>query len=233
MSPPPADRPVVGVDGCRGGWVTVTAGGDANLTAAYVDDLGPVVAAVRQGALAAMAVDMPIGLLADGPRPADREARALLGARRSSVFPAPVRAVLGAADYDEACARSRAACGKALSKQTFNLLGPIDHLDRLLTPADGERIVEAHPELAFARLDGGRPAPPKRTTEGRDHRRRLLTASLGAPLAELLATATVPTEDLLDAAALVVTARHVVAGTEHRLGGDVVEATGKAVQVVY
>ncbi|MEM9135559.1 MAG: DUF429 domain-containing protein [Actinomycetota bacterium] len=221
------------MDGCRGGWVTVVATADGGLRAEHVDDLAPLVARVRNGEVAAMAVDMPIGLLADRPRPADREARALLGARRSSVFPAPVRAVLGAADYDEACSRSRAACGKAVSKQTFNLLGAIAHLDDLLVPADGERIVEAHPELAFARLDEGRPAPPKRTGEGRNHRLGLLTTALGPPLAELVATAAVPTEDLLDAAALVVTARHVVAGTAHRLGGGELDETGKPVQVVY
>ncbi len=222
----------MGVDGCRGRWAVVTATPGGHLGAELAADLAPLIARVRTGEVAAMAIDMPIGLLADRPRPADRAARALLGPRRSSVFPAPVRAVLGAADYTEACARSRAASGKALSKQTFNLLGAIGHLDALLTPADADRIVEAHPELAFARL-GGEPAPAKRTAEGRRHRLRLLTEALGPPLEELVAASDVPTEDLLDATALILTARHVVAGSEHRLGDGVVDETGKPVQVVY
>ena len=42
--------------------------------------------------MGALAIDIPIGIPEAGARPADREARALLGPRRNSVFPAPVRA---------------------------------------------------------------------------------------------------------------------------------------------
>ena len=72
--------------------------------------------------LAALAVDMPIGLPDDGPRLADQQARRRLGARRSSVFPTPVRATLDAVDYPDALAISRRVSGKGLSKQAFNLL---------------------------------------------------------------------------------------------------------------
>ncbi|MEL7155519.1 MAG: DUF429 domain-containing protein [Actinomycetota bacterium] len=224
---------VVGVDGCRGGWAVVRAGADDALSATWVADLHALVAEVRSGAVAVAAVDMPIGLLADRPRPADVAARALLGARRSTVFPAPVRSVLGAVDYADACRRSREACGKALSKQAFNLVPAIRHLDAVLGPADADRIVEAHPELAFARLDGGRPLPSKRSPEGRRQRRRLLTDALGPELDGLVDGGAAPAEDLLDAAVLVLTARHVVAGSAHRLGDGVVDETGKRVQVVY
>jgi len=47
-----------------------------------------------------VAVDMPIGLRAAGPRPCDAEARRLLGPRRSSVLPTPARVVLDAAPAD-------------------------------------------------------------------------------------------------------------------------------------
>lgn len=224
---------VIGIDGCRGGWAVVRLDGDDALSAGWVEGLEAVVAEVRSGTVAAAGVDMPIGLLADRPRPADLEARKLLGPRRSTVFPAPVRAVLQAEDYDDACRRSRAACGRALSKQTFNLVPAIRHLDTVLVPADNQRIVEAHPELAFARLNGGVTLAAKRSPEGRRDRRRLLTVALGPGLIELVDGGAAPAEDLLDAAALVITARHVVAGSARRLGGGLLDETGKAVQVVY
>ncbi len=230
---------VAGVDGCRGRWLVVRRRPGQGARADLVDDLGPVVAQLRRGRLAAMAVDMPIGLLDHHPRQCDVEARALLGPRRSSVFPAPVRAVLGSADYGEARRRSRAAIDLALSRQAFNLLPAIEHLDRLVTTADQDRLVEAHPELAFARLAGGShreatPVPlaePKRTADGRSARRALLVAE-DPVLADLIDTSPLPPVDLLDAAVLTVTAARVVAGTARRLGTER-DHRGRRAEVVW
>ncbi len=230
---------VAGVDGCRGRWAVVTWNrgqdhdrGPGHLTGELVDDLADLVAATRRGEMAAVAVDMPIGLFDSGPRPCDRAARRFLGPRRSTVFPAPARVTLTAADYDEACRLSRARTGRALSRQTFNLLGPIRALDRLLSPSDGDRIVEAHPECAFARL-AGEPLPPKRTAEGRRRRRQLVEQVLGTePVGRLVDEAPVPMIDLLDATVLAVTAARVVDGSAIRLGGEV-DPTGKRAQIVY
>jgi predicted RNase H-like nuclease len=124
---------VAGVDGCPGGgWAVVTARieneGVSELSVSILPDLEPLIDSLRSHQLDAVAVDMPIGLLADRTRASDSEARRLLGPRRSSVFPTPVRPVLGAADYADACERSRAAHGKALSKQSFHLLDRIERL---------------------------------------------------------------------------------------------------------
>ena len=229
---------VAGIDGCRGGWVVVTARPDGALDAELVTDLGPVVAAVRSGRVAAAAVDMPIGLLDNRPRACDRAARRVLGPRRSTVFPAPMRPALAATTYPEACELSRAASGRALPIQTFHLLPAIRHLDGLLTPDDQDRFVEAHPECAFARLAGGSgepdPLPSKHQPEGRQQRRDLLTATLGPPLERLLAEKAAPVTDLLDAAVLTITARHLLAGTTIHLGDEAdVDTTGKRAQVVY
>ena len=222
------------MDGHRGRWVVVTTGAGSRADVALVDSLDTVVEQVRHGEVGAMAIDMPIGLPDAGPRACDVEARALLGERRSTVFPAPVRATLQATDYADACARSRAATGKALSIQAFNLIGPIRQLDALLRPSDAGSIVEAHPELAFARL-AGEPLPSKHRAGGRRARTATLQAALGPTLDVLQHEARrhkVPTVDLFDAAVLTITARHVAAGTELRLGGDV-DPTGKPAQVVY
>lgn len=232
---------VAGVDGCRGGWVVVTAAhdepdGPLRLAAEVVPGLEPVVERARRGELAAVAVDMPMGLLADRPRRSDREARAVLGPRRASVFPTPVRAVLEAATYPEACDRSRAACGKALSKQAWFLVDRIRQLDELVTRADQDTVVEAHPECAFLRLaaeiDGGGPLPSKHTPEGLRRRRQLLRRHLGRPFERLWRAAPAPPVDLLDATVLTVTARHVVAGTAIVLGRET-DPLGKLAQVLY
>ena len=104
---------VAGVDGCRAGWVlaAVPRDGRGPSQVLVVPDLAYVVAELEAGRLDAVAVDIPIGLPIRGPRAADVLARARLGPRRNSVFPAPARAVLGATDYADACARSRAVCG--------------------------------------------------------------------------------------------------------------------------
>ncbi|MEL6985655.1 MAG: DUF429 domain-containing protein, partial [Actinomycetota bacterium] len=200
-------------------------------TAELVDDLEPLIDLVRGHQLAALAIDMPIALLDHHPRIGDTEARKHLGPRRSSVFPSPVRAVLGSSDYDDARRRSRASAGIAPSLQAFNLLPAIAHLDPLIEPEDQDRVVEAHPELAFARL-AGEPLPHAKTTaEGRRHRRRLLIDH--DPAFEALIDASpLPPVDLLDAAALTVTAARVSTGDDRRLGGEL-DHRGRRAEIVW
>lgn len=218
--------PVAGIDGCRGRWLVVRrwpgqTGAPATRApeAELIDDVGPVIDEVRDGRLAALAIDMPIGLLDHHPRRSDVEARRHLGPRRSSVFPTPVRAVLGVEDYDRAKAISRAAAGVAPSLQAFNLLPAIAHLDGLITAEDQDRVVEAHPELAFARLAGEPLSEAKRTADGRAARLALLVADDPA-FGQLVETSRLPMIDLLDAAVLTVTAAHLVTGDARRLGGE-------------
>ncbi len=225
---------VAGVDGAPGGWAVALADLDlatATLSAPSVvchESLDALVADGRVGTVSAIAVDMPIGLLDDHPRRADVEARRALGPRRSSVFPTPIRVTLAATDYADACKRSRAACGKALSKQAFNLLPKIAELDALVTPSDQARIVEAHPELAFARLAGEPLAHAKATEDGRRTRRDLITQLVGG----MPPHDGVPELDTLDALANLATARHVACGTERRLGGEL-DATGKRCEIIW
>lgn len=230
-----ASAAVAGVDGCPGGWAIATLR-DGVVSVERAASLKESINQVRTGELAAIAIDMPIGLLDDRSRASDREARALLGPRRSSVFATPVRATLDAVDYADACDRSRAVSGKALSKQAFHLLPKIAEVDRLIEPGDQDRIVEAHPECAFTRLAGAPLEHPKATAEGRALRRNLLANALrrcsSTELDALIAAKHVPITDLLDALVLIFTARHVVAGTEERLGGDI-DSTGLRAEIVY
>ena len=199
---------MLGVDGCPGGWI------GALVTGSSVSwHLLPDAAAVLAVRADAVGIDIPIGLPAVGPRACDVAARALLGERRSSVFPAPVRAVLAASTYAEACALSRAASGKALSVQAWNLVRRIADVDRTLTAHD--RVVEVHPEVVFARLAG--PLPPKKTLDGAARRTAALRTWLpdGWPAPPRPAR----TDDALDALACAWTAQRWLAGTAEVLGG--------------
>jgi predicted RNase H-like nuclease len=199
-----------------------------------VRDVSAVIGDLDAGRLRAVAIDIPIGLPDSGPRDADVEARRRVGPRRSSVFPAPARAVLGATTYVEACARSRQACGKAISKQLFNILAKIAEVDALMTPARQERMVEMFPEWSLAVMAGAPMAQAKSTAAGRAERTAVLGAVFGQAVLEAHVRRRPPgsaADDVLDAFAGAWTARRLARGCAERIGGAV-DARGLRMEVV-
>jgi predicted RNase H-like nuclease len=216
---------LLGVDGCRNGWLVAqaVAGGAGRLVVtdvAVVTRLADAMEAAAAAGPFVAALDMPIGLLdapVPGGRPCDRAARALLTDRRSSVFSPPTRPALAAASFDEA----KAAGG--LTIQSWNLRGRIAEADACA--GAGHPLHEAHPELGFQRLHDGKPLPPKKTADGRALRTALLLGALdglepwvtppGArrPLALRGSAA----DDLLDALVLCLTAARIADGTASRV----------------
>jgi predicted RNase H-like nuclease len=186
-----------------------------------VETLDGVVADVRSGRMASAAIDVPIGLAARDPRACDLEARRILGPRRSSVFPAPVRSVLGAGTYAEACGRSRCACGKGISKQLFNILPKIAEVDRLQSRRLQAHLFEMHPELSFTVLAGAPMRFAKRTAAGRAERIAALRPAFG-DLARLIEhpPAGAQRDDVLDALVGAWTALRHAARCHLRLGGQ-------------
>jgi predicted RNase H-like nuclease len=158
--------PVLGVDGCPRGWVAalVDAGDTGRVSWLLAADIGALLAVD----VAAAGIDIPIGLPEDGPRACDVWARRLLSPRGSTVFPAPVRSVIGAQTYAEACERSRSRRrdGAAISLQTWHILPKIAQVDAALPVTLEDRVVEVHPEASFLRMAGA-PLPPKRMADGR------------------------------------------------------------------
>lgn len=222
--------PVAGVDGCRSGWVIALLLPRGGVAFTVVDRLDAVIDDVTAGRLAALAVDIPVGLPDRGPRACDLEARRRLGPRRASVFPAPVRNVLAARDYSEALARSRAACGRGLSRQAFQLVRKIAEVDRAMTPALQHRVVEAHPEVAFTRLAGRPLLHPKRASAGRAERLALLAgAGLTGIPARLPGAAP---DDVLDAAVLALVAARVRDGEAEHLGDGSRDRHGLRMEIV-
>jgi predicted RNase H-like nuclease len=195
---------VLGVDGWRGAWVGALLEG-RSVTLLALEDV-PAVLAVPGVDL--VAIDMPIGLSDDGVRSCDVEARRRLGRAGSSVFPAPLRAVLKAAGYDDACTLSVAASGKALSRQAWNLVPAIRQLDDALGDPPTDHVVEVHPELSFRALDVG-VRDRKGSARGTVQRLRALRSVMDVEEALAQAPTGVPVIDALDACAAAWSARRL------------------------
>ena len=100
----------------------------------------------------------------------------MLPGKASSVFPTPCRPALACTTHAEANALSR-TLGVGINRQTFHLFPKMREVDALMRSDRAlQRIVhEAHPELAFARMNGGKPVlSKKRQPDGYAERRKLL-----------------------------------------------------------
>jgi predicted RNase H-like nuclease len=206
---------VLGVDGCRGGWIAARLDDTSvGLSLAVFPSMTALLAA-HEGA-ECIAIDIPIGLT-DGPRLCDVRAREFIGARRSSVFPAPCRAALGVRTYEEAATASLQATGKSLSRQAFAIIPKIREVDDAMSPKLQERVREVHPEVCFRALRGRPLEYAKKGFDGYEERRGLLSRALpDATLpprdkAARLISGVAP-DDILDAMVAAWTARRVVRG---------------------
>ena len=229
---------VAGADGCRGGWVVVTAelsGSTPGLIEATVAPRFSDLLALTSHC-AAIAVDIPIGLSDSAPRGADAAARRLLGSpRSSSVFPAPPRAVLACSGYAAACDASFEARGKRLSRQSFGILPKIRETDACLTPILQARVREAHPEVSFAMLNGGWPFHAnKKTPAGSAQRAVLLRRAFGAAFAALVLPRGAAPDDLYDATVLAWTAARIALGEAVSLPAEPEwDSRGLRMEIVY
>ncbi|MEJ2514916.1 MAG: DUF429 domain-containing protein [Gammaproteobacteria bacterium] len=205
---------IAGVDGCPGGWF-YAAVEKGRTSWGVVADVDALMRRLRPPRL--VAIDIPIGLPDAGPRACDQEARRALGRRGSSVFPAPVRPVLEAGDYEDACRIRRKVEGKAMSRQAWHIVPRIASVDRWLRqcPERAAELVEVHPELCFREMAGGPLAWPKRRPRGRQERLELLRpffrntpdAALGWRRGRAVAA-----DDVLDAFAALWSAKRIVEG---------------------
>ena len=230
---------IVGVDGCRDGWVAAIArcAEPCRLLAVDVlEHIDPLITGVRNGAIAMLAIDMPMGLPDTGPRYCDVATRSRLGRRGSSVFPTPIRPLLHCTDHARAVALGRSIDGRGISIQAFNLLPKIAQLDACIRDHHQsnlfDHLFEAHPEAAFADLAGEPLISKKRTPEGRLERLALLEQELPGSR-ELLARRVrgAAADDVLDAAVLVRTARRIHDGTANLLGDGTVDRHGIPMRV--
>jgi predicted RNase H-like nuclease len=208
---------VVGVDGCRGGWLAAAVSGPAVSWSVRTtfDDVLTLAAGDPVG------VDMPLGPLPDDGvrRRSDLAARTFLGPARSSIFFTPPASAL---------ARWRAdpvhPLGIGVSVQTWNLLPKIAEIAD--TGAAG--LLEVHPECSFRALAPGVDFASKKTAAGREQRVAVLGARFTLPAAGSVPARFV--EDALDATAVAWTVARQARGEAVTLPPD--PAPGEPVIVV-
>lgn len=210
---------VLGVDGCRGGWVGALVE-DGRVSWLRLPDID----AALSLDVAVVGVDMPIGLPETGRRECDLLAKRALGRAHPRVFLTPPRGVLAAGSYAEAGPiHRRLAGGLGMSVQTWGLVEKIREVD---ARAEDPRLVEVHPELSFALL-AGRVLTSKHTGAGREERHIALRTWL-PDLEEAP-----PAEDGLDALAAAWSAARWLAGTAHvRPDDPPTDARGRPMRIV-
>lgn len=163
----------------------------------------------------------------DGPRICDHEARALLKRRGTSVHNAPSRAVLnGDVPVEE---------GK-LDAITATLLPRYREVSVEMSPYRQRTVYEGHPELSFYQLHKDIPlTKSKRIQAGRDERRDILTDRMrGSERHFDPSVLSVPEKHLLDAFALLWTARRVFGHAAKRMPVEPVwDSEGLRMEFVY
>ncbi len=209
---------IAGIDGCRTGWLVVESRFDLKEQSWRIAPNWNAIASDAQ----IIAVDMPIGLSSNGVRQCEVEARSVLSPFASRVFKTLPRGALGFAqnEWDLANQWSKAKNCGGISKQIWNIRPKIIEIDREMTPKMQSRVHEAHPELAFARLNGERPLESKHGAAGLAARKRLLVRAgftkLDNWLRELRGSGA-KADDMLDACVLVLTAKHISCGEARML----------------
>jgi predicted RNase H-like nuclease len=211
---------VVGIDGCPTGWLCLAKDlSTGGVQARILSSIGDLMALEPRPDV--VMVDVPIGLTAAGPRKCDRDARARLKPpRASSVFPAPIRPMLVATTYAEACQIGEATDGRKLSRQAWAILPKIREVDTFLRtdPTLNQWVREVHPELCFWAWNGSKAmVHRKKSSAGRTEREGVVEPLYGA--AYTAAQSSLPrgryrNDDLLDAFAALWSGERAVAGKE-------------------
>jgi predicted RNase H-like nuclease len=222
----------VGLDGYRQGWVAVRIEGAAHelLFLKTAADLLTM-------AFDRAAIDMPIGLPDRGLRACDLAARAMLRPHASRVFTGVQRNLWNYPSHADAVRALRLRNEMGISIQLWNLLPKIREVDAIMTPRRQASIREAHPELVFARLNGGVPLPSKRSAEGVAIRCALLRHQGFSAIADWLTVARIDKgarpDDVLDACAVALAARDFDQGFCLPAAEMATDAKGLAMQIWY
>ena len=202
MAPIEVTVPVLGVDGCPGGWVgAVLVPGAPRPRVVVAPTIELLVETVRADLdVQVVGIDIPIGLPDSTIRQADVLARRALPGRASSVFTTLTRPAYLATDRAAADAVNRGLSGQGVGAQAFALRAKILEVDAWLRSRPTVDVIEVHPEVSFATMTGG-PLPGKRTPEGQQARLDALAAAGIARPSVLKGTGYAP-DDVLDACAV-------------------------------
>ncbi len=204
---------IAGIDGCPAGWLVLTRDTRSRAVSPL---LIHVLEELLFEALTLIAIDIPLGLPDSGARLCDTLARKQLGrGRASSIFSAPIRPLLHCSSYREACELGRSIDGRAISKQTWNILAKIREADGVLrAPRRSFSMHEVHPELSFTLWGRSNLVPSKKSEAGRRVRLELVDGYFPGAYADVRAAfsrTACHDDDILDAFAALWTAERLLA----------------------
>jgi len=209
---------VAGVTPCAPGWLVASAKLNGATFAPETPLVIPTFAEVldQKPSFSVIALNAPVGYVDDthrGGRTCDRQARALLGRRGSTIHNAPTRASLQAGASVE---------NDGLDAISNALLPRYREVAAEMAPYRQRTVFEVHPELSFFQINGDVPLRwTKKFEVGREERRVLLEKRIPGIDRVLDAELDdVPEAHLLDAAALLWTARRIFARAGTRLPSD-------------
>lgn len=202
----------VGVDGCKGGWITaIISNGELSLK--KYSDFSKMVFDTAQfdGMLVDMVIGLPSNIEQYEKRP-DGIARKIVKPRTSTVFAVPTRQAVYEFTKDKQKDANLSAIGKGLSEQTIAIIPKMREVDEfLLSNEEYMNVIrESHPEVCFARLNGEVLMTNKSEKEGITDRVQVLSRYLQWLSEEYVRTSAkklgCKLDDILDAVCLAVTA---------------------------
>lgn len=164
---------VIGVDGCKGGWLVALLK-DSGLDLYKFSSINEL---VDELPFDICLIDMIIGLQSKATevRP-ETEARKELKNRASTMFPSPSRQAVYGSTKEERLTANLKALGKKFTSQTNAIIPKIRELDEYMqkAPEMRDKILESHPEVCFARLNGVVLQSSKHTQDGIKDRASIL-----------------------------------------------------------
>jgi predicted RNase H-like nuclease len=220
---------VIGLDGFSKGWVAVEIDGNKRIISFHAN-----VAEALSVGFDRAAIDIPIGMTADGERACDSLARTRLRPHTSRVFTGARRWLWQEfSDPDKANREALRRGQKRVSRQLWHLGSKIMEVDAFLCAHPLIDVREVHPELVFLRLNADKPLPPKKSDAGDTLRRRLLKRDGFRDIDRWLEDTRIGTgakrDDVLDACAVAIAARDVVGSLPE--GGAPRDAHGMPMQI--
>jgi len=166
---------VIGIDGCKSGWITAKILENKSISFQIIENLNDRY--LQESNLSHIGIDIPLQLSHSGKRLAEIEARSLLKNRACTIFSPPTLNALRAKSYIDACDVNFKECGKRISKQSWNLFPKIREAQAFLENNSISKlgIFEVHPELSFMAMnDMSLIVESKKTDIGREIRINLI-----------------------------------------------------------
>ena len=200
----------IGVDGCKGGWIVASID-HGTLKIEKKTSIEQIV--TDYTGFDNFLIDMVIGLPSSTEqiRP-DAYARQIIKERTSTIFPVPCRQAVYAESVAGAYEENVRVLGKKFTPLTVGIMPKMRELDTFLQEHEEYKnvILESHPEVCFARLNGKTVLSKKSEYEGLIERVQILQKYLpqlnANDLIQMAKVYRCNVDDIVDAICLAVTA---------------------------